>query len=53
LLDFDDRVRTQAAVVACDLARTNLRFFPPELISTVSERLRDKKVILLQKFLLT
>ncbi|KAJ6939281.1 sister chromatid cohesion protein PDS5 [Populus alba x Populus x berolinensis] len=51
LLDFDDRVRTQAAVVACDLARTNLRFFPPELISKVSERLRDKKISVRKKAL--
>ncbi|KAL9396150.1 hypothetical protein Peur_010403 [Populus x canadensis] len=51
LLDFDDRVRTQAAVVACDLARTNLRFFPPEIISKVSERLRDKKISVRKKAL--
>ncbi|KAF9687215.1 hypothetical protein SADUNF_Sadunf02G0070500 [Salix dunnii] len=51
LLDFDDRVRTQAAVVACDLARTNLRFFPPELISKVAERLRDKKISVRKKAL--
>lgn len=44
LLDFDDRVRTQAVIVACDLARSSLKFIPPELISRTSERLRDKKI---------
>ncbi|CAK7346982.1 unnamed protein product [Dovyalis caffra] len=51
LLDFDDRVRTQAAVVICDLARSNLKFFPPELISKVTERLRDKKISVRKKAL--
>ncbi|KAK4572835.1 hypothetical protein RGQ29_031022 [Quercus rubra] len=44
LLDFDDKVRTQAVIVACDLARSNLKFVPPKLISQTSERLRDKKI---------
>lgn len=47
LLDFDDKVRTQAVIVACDLAQSNLKFVPPKLISQTSERLRDKKVTLL------
>ena len=49
LLDFDDRVRTQAVIVACDLAQSNLKFVSPKLISQATERLRDKKVLLLQK----
>lgn len=53
MLDFDDKVRTQAVVVACDLARSNLKIFPPELIVRATERLRDKKVILFQMFLST
>ncbi|KAK4572839.1 hypothetical protein RGQ29_031022 [Quercus rubra] len=49
LLDFDDKVRTQAVIVACDLARSNLKFVPPKLISQTSERLRDKKIIVRKK----
>ncbi|KAK9945794.1 hypothetical protein M0R45_011293 [Rubus argutus] len=44
LLDFDDRVRTQAVTVTCDLAMSNLRYIPPKLISQTTERLRDKKI---------
>ncbi|KAF3974294.1 hypothetical protein CMV_002369 [Castanea mollissima] len=49
LLDFDDKVRTQAVIVACDLAQSNLKFVPPKLISQTSERLRDKKIIVRKK----
>ncbi|XP_057974992.1 sister chromatid cohesion protein PDS5 homolog B isoform X2 [Malania oleifera] len=44
LLDFDDRVRTQAVTIACDLVRSNLKYVPPDLISRAAERLRDKKI---------
>ncbi|OVA03847.1 hypothetical protein BVC80_8065g3 [Macleaya cordata] len=44
LLDFDDKVRTQAVIALCDLAKSNLKSIPPELISRVTDRLRDKKV---------
>ena len=44
LLDFDDRVRMEAVIIACDLARSNLKIFPPKLMSQTTERLRDKKV---------
>ncbi|KAK9271081.1 hypothetical protein L1049_026670 [Liquidambar formosana] len=51
LLDFDDKVRTRAVVVACDLARSNLKFIPPTLISEVTQRLRDKKISVRKKAL--
>ncbi|XP_008785877.2 sister chromatid cohesion protein PDS5 homolog A [Phoenix dactylifera] len=44
LLDFDDKVRTQAVVAVCDLAKANLTCFPSELLLKALERLRDKKV---------
>ncbi|XP_020105522.1 sister chromatid cohesion protein PDS5 homolog A isoform X1 [Ananas comosus] len=44
LLDFDDKVRIQAVIAVCDLAKSNLTCFPSELISRAVERLRDKKV---------
>ncbi|KAK3012419.1 hypothetical protein RJ639_010650 [Escallonia herrerae] len=43
LLDFDDKVRTQAVTMVSDLARSNVNSFPPELISRAAERLRDTK----------
>ncbi|KAB2629145.1 sister chromatid cohesion protein PDS5-like protein A [Pyrus ussuriensis x Pyrus communis] len=49
LLDFDDRVRTQAVVVACDLAMSNMRCFPPKIISQTTERLWDKTLFLQKK----
>ncbi|XP_048332268.2 sister chromatid cohesion protein PDS5 homolog B isoform X1 [Ziziphus jujuba] len=51
LLDFDDRVRMQAVIVACDLARSNLKIFPPKLIFQAMERLRDKKIPVRKKAL--
>ncbi|KAL1294310.1 hypothetical protein AAHE18_19G133200 [Arachis hypogaea] len=44
LLDFDDRVRMQAVLVACDISRSNLKLVPSKLISQATERLRDKKI---------
>ncbi|KAK4276740.1 hypothetical protein QN277_014853 [Acacia crassicarpa] len=44
LLDFDDRVRMQAILVACDLSKSNLQLAPSKLISQVTERIRDKKI---------
>ncbi|XP_038716130.1 sister chromatid cohesion protein PDS5 homolog A isoform X1 [Tripterygium wilfordii] len=44
LLDFDERVRLEAVIVACDLFQYNLKIFPPKLISQATERLRDKKI---------
>ncbi|KAL9449811.1 hypothetical protein AB3S75_011691 [Citrus x aurantiifolia] len=52
LLDFDDRVRTEAVIVACDLARSHLKFVPEKLISEATERLRDKKISVRKKALL-
>lgn len=44
LLDLDDRVRTQAIVVICDIVRSNIKFVPVRLIYQAIERLRDKRV---------
>ncbi|RZC54499.1 hypothetical protein C5167_013360 [Papaver somniferum] len=46
LLDFDDKVRTQAVITLCDLFKSNLECIPQssELILKVTDRLRDKKV---------
>ncbi|XP_019460581.1 PREDICTED: sister chromatid cohesion protein PDS5 homolog A isoform X2 [Lupinus angustifolius] len=44
LLDFDDRVRMQAVLVACDISKSNLKLVPSKLISQATERLRDKKI---------
>lgn len=52
LLDFDDRVRTEAVIVACDLARSHLKFVPEKLISEATERIRDKKISVRKKALL-
>ncbi|KAI3984094.1 hypothetical protein MKX01_035221 [Papaver californicum] len=45
LLDFDDKVRTQAVITLCDLFKSNLECIPQssELILKVTDRLRDKK----------
>lgn len=43
-MDFDDKVRSQAVTVVCDLAKSNLKSVPTELMSRAAERLRDKKV---------
>lgn len=51
LLDFDDKVRTQAVAVVCDLAKSNLRPLPPEMIAQAAKRLRDKKVSVRKKAL--
>ncbi|KAJ9673634.1 hypothetical protein PVL29_023280 [Vitis rotundifolia] len=51
LLDFDDRVRMQAVIVVCDLAKSNLKFLRPELISRATDRLRDKKLSVRKKAL--
>ncbi|KAL0351487.1 UNVERIFIED_CONTAM: Sister chromatid cohesion protein pds5 [Sesamum calycinum] len=44
LLDHDDKVRTEAVNVVCELAKSNLNFTSSDLISQAAERLRDKKV---------
>ncbi|KAH0466271.1 hypothetical protein IEQ34_006374 [Dendrobium chrysotoxum] len=44
LLDFDDKVRTQAISVICNLASSNLSCFPSELVLKAIKRLRDKKI---------
>lgn len=51
LLDSDDRVRSEAVTVLCDLARYKLKSVPLELITCVAERLRDKKVSVRKKAL--
>lgn len=50
LLDSDDRVRSEAVTVVCDLARYKLKSAPLELITRVAERLRDKKVVVVNSF---
>ncbi|XP_047321623.1 sister chromatid cohesion protein PDS5 homolog B [Impatiens glandulifera] len=49
LLDYDDRVRTHAMVITCDLIRSNMKAIPKELVSLVIERLRDKKLSVRKK----
>ncbi|KAK4391079.1 Sister chromatid cohesion protein pds5 [Sesamum angolense] len=44
LLDHDDKVRTEAVNVVCELAKSNLNFTSSDLITQAAERLRDKKV---------
>ncbi|XP_073145431.1 sister chromatid cohesion protein PDS5 homolog B isoform X2 [Henckelia pumila] len=44
LLDHDEKVRSEAVKVMCDLAKTNINLVSSDLISGTSERLRDKKV---------
>uniref|UniRef100_A0A7N0TLY4 Sister chromatid cohesion protein PDS5 homolog A n=1 Tax=Kalanchoe fedtschenkoi TaxID=63787 RepID=A0A7N0TLY4_KALFE len=51
LLDFDDSVRSHAVVVVCDLAISNLKTFPAELIFEATKRLRDKKISVRKKTL--
>ncbi|CAA7013408.1 unnamed protein product [Microthlaspi erraticum] len=51
LLDFDDRVRTHALVVACDIMKSNMKYVPLNLISEAIERLRDKKISVRKKAL--
>ncbi|WOL16058.1 sister chromatid cohesion protein [Canna indica] len=43
LLDFDDKVRIEAVFAVCDLAKSNLTYFPSEIVLQAVERLRDKK----------
>lgn len=45
LLDFDDKVRIEAAFAICDLAKSNLTCFPSNIVMQAVERLRDKKVV--------
>ncbi|URD78431.1 Sister chromatid cohesion protein PDS5 [Musa troglodytarum] len=49
LLDFDDKVRTEAVFAVCDLAKSSLTCFPSEIILQAVERLRDKKVSVRKK----
>ncbi|GAB2260584.1 hypothetical protein Droror1_Dr00011439 [Drosera rotundifolia] len=42
LLDSDYRVRMEAVIAVCDIARSNLRTFPGELLVRAADRLRDK-----------
>ncbi|CAL1362329.1 unnamed protein product [Linum trigynum] len=51
LLDLNDEVRAQAVVIICDLASSNLESFPPGLVVTATERLRDKKLSVRKKAL--
>lgn len=44
LLDFDDRVRVAVVKVIGDLAITDLKWIPTDLLRKVAERVRDKKV---------
>ncbi|KAI5435193.1 hypothetical protein KIW84_021856 [Lathyrus oleraceus] len=44
LLDFDDRVRMRAVIVACDICSSNLKRDPLKLMAEATERLRDKKI---------
>ncbi|GAA0143288.1 chromatin/chromatin-binding, or -regulatory protein [Lithospermum erythrorhizon] len=51
LLDIDDRVRTEAVSVVCDLLIAKPKTMHFELISKVAERMRDKKAIVRRKAL--
>ncbi|CAM8946029.1 unnamed protein product [Rhodiola kirilowii] len=51
LLDFDDSVRSHAVVVVCELAISNLKSCPAELIFEATKRLRDKKISVRKKAL--
>ncbi|XP_031392968.1 sister chromatid cohesion protein PDS5 homolog A-A isoform X4 [Punica granatum] len=42
LLDLEDRVRTEAVTVICDIAISNMNAVPRELVVESTERLRDK-----------
>lgn len=44
LLDYDDKVRVAVVKAICDLAKTDLKSIPTDLLRKVAERLRDKKV---------
>lgn len=52
LLDHDEKVRSEAVKVMCDLAKSNLNLVSSDLISGASERLRDKKVTFALRFLM-
>ncbi|GER37526.1 sister chromatid cohesion protein pds5 [Striga asiatica] len=45
LLDYDENVRKQVVAVLCDVAYHSLKSSPSETIKMVSERLRDKSVL--------
>ncbi|CAA0836537.1 binding [Striga hermonthica] len=45
LLDYDENVRKQVVAVLCDVACHSLKSIPAETIKMVSERLRDKSVL--------
>ncbi|XP_068663367.1 sister chromatid cohesion protein PDS5 homolog B isoform X2 [Aristolochia californica] len=49
LLDYDDKVRLEAIIVVCDLAKSNLQHIQPDIILQAAERLRDKKVSVRKK----
>lgn len=44
LLDFDDKVRMTVVKAVCDLAKTNPKWVPGEVLRKIADRLRDKKV---------
>ena len=44
LLDFDDKVRLTVVKAICDLAKTNPKWVPTDMLRKVADRLRDKKV---------
>ncbi|GER48127.1 sister chromatid cohesion protein pds5 [Striga asiatica] len=45
LLDYDENVRKQVVAVVCDVACHSLKSIPIETIKMISERLRDKSVL--------
>ncbi|CAN1235728.1 Sister chromatid cohesion protein PDS5 homolog B [Linum perenne] len=52
LLGLNEDVRTQAVASICDLASANMKLFPPGLILSATERLRDKKLSVRKKVLM-
>jgi len=44
LLDFDDKVRVAVVKAIYDLAITDPKWVPTDVLCKVAERLRDKKV---------
>lgn len=51
LLDFEDRVRTEAVTVICDIAMSNANFVVHKIFAESTERLRDKSVRLILQVL--
>jgi hypothetical protein len=47
LNDYDDKIRAQAAAVACEVASVSPDAISVELLKAAADRMRDKKVLAL------